>query len=120
MPLPVAEWTAALDRMTAALDEARAALDRHQAEWSGLIDHPVTTTSPEPLLHRLEERLAHWDARLREADELAETVERELLERERAVNRWSDVFARWRELLERGMNPATGPAPDAGAISSTG
>ncbi len=120
MPLPVAEWTAALDRMTAALDEARAALDRHQAEWSELVDCPVTATTPDSLLCRLEERLAHWDARLREADKLAETVERELVEREQAVNRWNDVFARWRELLERGINPATGPVPGAGAISSTG
>jgi hypothetical protein len=120
MPLPLAEWTATLDRMTVSLGRILSDLDRHQTDWSAVTDTPASAAAPELLLQYLERRLAQWDARLTEAGELAASVERELADREAAVNRWNDVFVRWRELLERGVRSAATSTVSAGAVSSAG
>jgi hypothetical protein len=106
-PLPTADWLAALDRMTASLNRTLVDLDRHRTEWAPVTDTPATTSPPELLLAWLERRLTQWDARLTAATELAAEVEQQLDDREATVSRWRDVFLRWRELLEQGVN-ATG------------
>lgn len=106
MPLPTAEWNAALDRMTTAIDRGLVELDRHQTEWSPVTDTPATATQPELLLTWLERRLGQWDARLTASVELAATVEKQLDEREAAVGRWHEMFDRWRELVEQKVKAA--------------
>ncbi len=106
MPLPIADWTAALDRITAATDRALAELTRYQTEWTPVTDSPTEATTPDLLLQWLERRLTQWDARLNAASELAAAVEKQLGDREAAVARWHEVFVRWRELIQRGVNPA--------------
>jgi hypothetical protein len=101
MPLPTAEWNAALDRMTEAIDRGLTELDRHQTEWATVTDTPATATQPEQLLTWLERRLEQWDARLTASAELAATVEKQLDEREAVVGRWHEMFDRWRELVEQ-------------------
>jgi hypothetical protein len=105
--LPTAEWTAALDRMTAALHRTLVDLDRYQSDWSALTDTPASAAPPELLLAWLERRLDQWDERLTTAAELAASVEQQLNERETAIGRWQDLFVRWRELIERGVDPVT-------------
>jgi hypothetical protein len=107
--LPTDEWTAALDRMTAALKSSLAELDRHQAEWSPLTDTPADATRPELLLAWLERRLGQWDAKLVEAANVAAAVETQLNERETALGRWHELFLRWRDLIQRGVDPTTHP-----------
>jgi hypothetical protein len=119
-PLPVADWTAALDRMTVALDRALADLDRYQTEWSPVTDTPATATTPELLTQWLERRLTQWDARLTAAAELALTVEKQLDEREAAVGRWHEVFLRWQRLVEQGAEPAGTSHTTAGPPTSAG
>src|SRR5262245_11300040 len=110
MPLPVAEWTAALDRMTASLGRTLAELDRYQSEWAPVTETPATATPPELLLAWLERRLGQWDTRLTEAADLAASVEKQLEEREAAVGRWHEVFIRWKELIQQGVNTSDNPA----------
>jgi hypothetical protein len=121
MPLPAAEWAEALDRMTAAVDRTLVELDRHQTEWAPLTDTPAAATPPDLLLAWLERRLSQWDERLTAAGELAAAVEKQLDDREAAVSRWHEVFRRWRELLQRGVDPAGQPPPaPAGSATSAG
>jgi hypothetical protein len=103
MQLPIADWTAALDRMTQSLDHAIADLTRYQAEWAPVVETPAVATHPEMLLAWLERRLTQWDARLAASAELAANVERQLDEREAAVGRWHEVFVKWRELIQQGV-----------------
>jgi hypothetical protein len=105
MPLPLADWTVALDRMTASLGRTLAELDRYQTEWAMVTDTPAAVTSPELLLAWLERRLDQWDTRLTAATELAASVEEQLDQREEAVTRWQEVFVRWKELIQQGGNP---------------
>lgn len=102
-PMPTADWLASLDRMSAGLDRSLVDLDRYQTEWAPLTDTPATAVAPELLLAWLERRLTQWDARLTAATDLAATVEAQLDAREAAVNRWQEVFARWRELIQQGV-----------------
>lgn len=113
--LPTAEWTAALDRMTAALTRTLADLDRYQTEWAAVTDTPATATPPDLLLAWLERRLTQWDARLTTAGELAAGVERQLADREAAVARWREVFARWQDLIQQKAGPpdTSGTRPSA-------
>ena len=121
MPLPTADWTAALDRMSAAVDRTLADLDRHQTEWAPVTDTPAAATPPDLLLAWLERRLDQWDARLTAAGELAATVEKQLDDREAAVGRWHEVFIRWRGLIEQGVNPAgTSHHSPADPVTSAG
>jgi hypothetical protein len=89
--------------MTVAINRMLSDLDRHQTDWAPIIDVPAVATQPEMLLAWLERRLTQWDARLTSAAELAGSVEKQLDDREAAVNRWHDVFVRWRELIQRGV-----------------
>jgi hypothetical protein len=119
MTLPTADWTAALDRMSATAERTLAELLRHQAEWSPVIDVPTTATTPDLLLAWLERRLVQWDARLTAAAELAATVEAQLDQGEAAVGRWTEVFVRWRDLIERGVaDPGRGPDAAPAVISA--
>src|SRR5262245_57940351 len=114
MALPTAEWLAALDEMEAAL---AGKLDGYQAKWEGG-ETGVADAGPTGALGlaaRLDGRLQEWDARLAAAGELAASVERQLDEREATVGRWRELFTGWRELLQRGVDPATpavGSKPD--------
>lgn len=99
--LPTEEWASSLDRMTAALDRALTDLDSYEAEWSPLNDAPAAATTPDVLLAWLERRLEQWDSRLTAAAELAESVQKQLSERETAIARWHDHFVRWHELIQR-------------------
>jgi hypothetical protein len=103
MASPTADWAAALDRMTNALHRALADLDRYQTEWAGVTDTPAAAARPELLLTMLERRLAQWDTRLAAAGGLTDAVEAELRDREVVVGHWRDVFGRWQELIQRGV-----------------
>jgi hypothetical protein len=109
MSLPIAEWTAALDRMNDAITRNLVELDRHRTEWAPVTDTPAAVTPPGMLLAWLERRLGQWDARLTASAELAATVEKQLDEREAAVGQWQEMFGRWRDLIEQGVKP-TGTA----------
>jgi hypothetical protein len=111
-PLPIDDWTAALDRMSRALDRMRANLDQHRSDWGQVIDTPADATPPELLLAWLERRLSQWDARLTAATELAAEVERQLDDREATVARWRQVFDGWRGLIEQGLNPTSASSND--------
>ena len=100
--LPMAEWEASLDEMEATLGAALAALDRYQTQWEKLLAESAARPAELP---PLEGRLAEWDTRLRAAAELAESVERELHDREGAVGRWRESVSRWREVIEQGVGP---------------
>jgi hypothetical protein len=99
--LPIAQWQAALDQMELALSATVRSLDRAEARW----ERPGAPSAGEAALPsalgRIDARLHEWDARLREADELTVAVEKELSARAGEVERWSALFARWRELLQR-------------------
>lgn len=105
--LPTADWTAALDRMTAVLGRCLADLDRYQTEWAPVTDTPAVATPPDLLLAWLERRLDQWDVRLTAATELAAAVEQQLSERQAAVNRWQEVFDRWKQLIQQGQSTPT-------------
>jgi hypothetical protein len=99
--LPTAEWTTALERMTVALYQSISDLERHQAEWTSLTETSTRATRHEALLELLERRLDKWDERLNAATELADSVEKQLEDREADVGRWHEVFVRWNELIQR-------------------
>jgi hypothetical protein len=98
-PLPTAEWNDALNRMSVAIDRALAELDRYRNEWVKVTDSPATT-APERLFMWLEQHLGQWDGKLDAAAELAASVEKQLEDRETAMERWHEVFVRWRELIQ--------------------
>ena len=99
--LPLAQWQDALDRMESALATAAHALDRREERYERGVAPSAGAGASPPALDRIDARLEDWDARLRAADELTASVERELAERASAVNRWRSLFAEWEELLKR-------------------
>lgn len=99
--LPIAQWQAALDRMEASLAAATKALDRAEERWE-LAGAPSAGEGEAPAaLARLDDRLSDWESRLRAAEELTQSVERELDERVAGVERWHAQFAQWEELIQR-------------------
>ncbi len=107
--LPTAEWNAALEKMAASLTQTLGELERHRSSWDPILDDPTRAAPPEALLSWMERRLAQWDERLHAAAELAASVESRLEDREVAVGRWQDVFARWKELIQRKADPLSLP-----------
>lgn len=101
--LPTAEWTAALNQMSTALEQSLTNLDRYRNEWHAVTDNPVKAAPPEELLTGLERKLILWDDRLNAAAELAASVEKQLEDRESAMERWHEVFVRWQELIQNRM-----------------
>ncbi len=101
MPLPIAQWQTALDRMESSLTGATRALDRAEERWEMAVAPSAGEGEPPAQLGRLDARLDEWDARLRAAEELTASVEKELAERAAAVERWRALFAQWEELIER-------------------
>lgn len=99
--LPIAEWHAALDRMDAALASATLALDRRDDRLERAVA-PSAGEGELPALQRIEARLADWETRLRAADELTTSVEREIADRAAAVSKWRLLFGAWEQLLQRG------------------
>lgn len=98
-PLPIANWHASLAEMESALGAALNALDRYQSGWEVLLAEQAA--SPTPGTIPLELRLREWDARLEAAADLAESVERELSDRESAVGRWHESLTEWRNGIEK-------------------
>jgi hypothetical protein len=103
-PLPIADWQAALAEMDAALT---AVLGGNEPGWDDGPPGGRPSAEDDPL-GRLEGRLREWDDRLKVAAELAASVEREVAEREGAVARWQELFTRWREVIQRGVEPGPG------------
>ncbi len=99
--LPITQWQAALARMEAALASAAKSLDRAEERWEMAVAPSAGEGEPPPVLDRLDLRLQEWESRLRAAEELTATVEKELSERAAAVERWRDLFAKWEELLKQ-------------------
>lgn len=99
--LPIAEWHAALDRMDAALASAAVALDRRDDRLERAVA-PSAGEGELPALQRIEARLADWETRLRAAEQLTASVEREIADRATAVSRWRLLFGEWEQLLQRG------------------
>ncbi len=99
--LPIAQWQDALDRMETALATATRALDRREERCERAVAPSAGEGEPPAALHRLDARLDEWESRLRAADELTASVERELAERASAVAHWRALFAEWEELLKR-------------------
>jgi hypothetical protein len=108
--LPTAEWIDALNRMSVAIDRALADLDRHRNEWLVVADTTSTTSAPEQLLIWLEQRVTQWDGKLDAAAALAASVEKQLEDRESAMERWHQVFVRWRDLIQN-TEVAASPSP---------
>ncbi|VTR95470.1 unnamed protein product [Gemmata massiliana] len=100
-PLPIAHWNDALDRMESSLLSAARALDRHEERWERAVAPSAGEGEPPLALNRIDGRLEDWQSRLRAADELTTSVERELAERTVAVERWRTLFAKWEGLLKR-------------------
>lgn len=96
MPLPTADWLAALADMDAALAAARAGLDAYEARWP----HPPAAVRAEAP-GSVEERLARWDEQLAAAARLAEVLEREFAEQDAAVGRWRAAFTGWRGAIQQ-------------------
>jgi hypothetical protein len=96
-----ADWTSTLERMNAALDRTLTELNEYQRNWAGITETPASITPPEMLLTWLERRLEQWDGRLTAASELAASVEKELADRETALNHWQEVFHGWKELIQQ-------------------
>ena len=90
--LPLATWQSSLEEMETALGGALAALDRYQAGWEKLLAAPEGERPP---VGRLEQSLREWDVRLQAASELADSVERELNDKEAAVGRWQESIKLW-------------------------
>jgi hypothetical protein len=104
MSLPIADWQAALDGMETSLQNTLAALDRYQAAWAGVLAAPPPRALlPVGDLDRAEGRLSAWDERLSAAAELAESVSKQLDDREAAVGRWRELFADWQRVIQRGV-----------------
>jgi hypothetical protein len=101
MPLPIAQWQTALDRMETSLASATKALDRAEERWEMAVAPSAGEGEPPAALGRLDARLLEWEARLLAAEELTASVEKELTERAAAVERWRALFAKWEELLKR-------------------
>lgn len=100
-PLPIPQWLTALDTMDSALATATRSLDR-AAERLELATAPSAGEGEPPVaLDRIDARLRDWNERLKGADELTATVEKELTERAAAVERWHALFAQWEELLQK-------------------
>jgi hypothetical protein len=104
-PLPIADWQAALAEMEAALAATLAALDRTSPGDEVPAPGPPAPDGPDELVGRLERRLRDWDARLGAAAEMAVSVERELADREAAIARWQELFTRWHQVIQRGVEP---------------
>ncbi|MDY3553401.1 hypothetical protein R5W24_002502 [Gemmata sp. JC717] len=100
-PLPLAEWTVALDRMDAALAAATQAIERRDERLERAVA-PSAGEGELPALDRIDARLADWEPRLRAAEELVASVERELADRATAAGAWRALFADWEQLLKRG------------------
>src|SRR5579872_4000659 len=98
--LPTAEWTSSLEHMSLVLKQALTDLDRYQSEWSLACETPTATTAPSELLTWLERRMTQWDDKLNAAAELAASVEKQIEYRESAMERWHEVFVRWKELIQ--------------------
>ena len=95
--LPVTDWQASLEKMETALGNTLAALDRYQAGWERLLSDQ--SAPARPFADHLEVQMREWDARLIAAAELAESVERELHDRQSAVAGWKDSLNAWRNGL---------------------
>lgn len=95
---PVTDWQASLDEMETALGNTLAALDRYQAGWERLLSDESVPARPSA--EQLEVQMREWDARLIAAAELAESVERELHDRQSAVAGWKDSLNAWRSGLK--------------------
>lgn len=107
MTLPIADWQAALDRMETSLRRTVEALDEYHAKWADALSAPAPRALlPVGDVGRTEDRLNAWDERLRAAAELAESVGKQLDEREAAVGRWRAVFAEWERVIQRGVSAA--------------
>lgn len=110
--LPIADWLAALAGMETALGAAVDALDRYQAGWAGVLaESPPGAGAAADRAAQAEDRLRGWDDRLAAAADQAAAVERQLDEPSAAVARWQRLFAGWRDLVQRGVDP-TPPAAD--------
>jgi hypothetical protein len=96
--------------MSLVLKQALTDLDRYQSEWSLASESPVTTTAPGELLTWLERRMTLWDDKLNAAAELAASVEKQIEDRESAMERWHEVFVRWRELIQNKVD-SSGTSP---------
>jgi hypothetical protein len=105
--LPISDWQATLANMDAALAEMLATLDLYQSGWDAVLAEQASSraggAAEARLPDRLEDRLRDWNARLSAATELAASVERELNDRETVIGRWQELFAGWREVIQRGM-----------------
>jgi hypothetical protein len=102
MPLPTADWLAALADMDAALADALAGLDAYEARWP---DQLAATGGEVTPLGDVEERLSQWDERLGDAGRLAEGLEREFAEQDAAVGRWREAFTGWRGAIQQPAAP---------------
>ena len=80
---------------------ASKALDRAEERLELAVAPSAGEGEPPAALGRLDARLWEWEARLRAADDLTASVERELAERAASVERWRALFARWEALLQQ-------------------
>ncbi len=99
--LPISQWQDTLDRMEMSLTAATHALDRREERYERAVAPSAGEGEPPPALDRLDARLRDWESRLRAADELTASVDRELAERAAVVAHWHARFAEWEELLQR-------------------
>lgn len=102
MPLPTADWLAALADMDATLAAALVGLDAYEARWPG---RPVAGAGEVTPLGGVEERLSRWDEQLSAAARLAEGLEREFAEQDAAVGRWRAAFTGWRGAIQQPAAP---------------
>ena len=101
MPLPIAQWQTAIDRMEASLLGASKALDRAEERLEMAVAPSAGEGEPPAALVRLDARLQEWESRLQAADGLTASVEKELAERAASVERWRSLFERWETLLQQ-------------------
>lgn len=101
MSLPIAQWQTALDRMESSLLGATKALDRAEERLEMAVAPSAGEGEPPVALGRLDARLEEWAARLKAADDLTASVEKELADRTAAVERWRAMFARWEDLVKQ-------------------
>jgi hypothetical protein len=102
--LPIAQWQTTLDRMETSLASATKSLDRAEERWEMAVAPSAGEGEPPLALDRLDLRLQEWESRLRAAEELTTSGEKELAERSAAVERWRALFAKWEELLKQQEN----------------
>ncbi|MCI0700525.1 MAG: hypothetical protein L0241_05530 [Planctomycetia bacterium] len=99
--LPIADWPTTLDRMDTALASALKSLERAEERWEMAVA-PSAGDGERPLaLDRIDTRLSESETRLIAARELVESAERELAERNTAIENWLRLFARWEDRLRR-------------------